>query len=577
MKQKHLLAIIFYLLIFQITHSNIIDYNLSEYKSPSFRYQELSMKFDLSGTNSFADNETIYLSKKDTNELNKFDLMGMISPKYKFFKFNPNYIGSYEINFDFDSSIYYKETEDEQSESNDELDDYLYKLDEENDNYLFELNMSGSNKFYLSNSLYFLEADLTINSEYNVYDNFYKNVHYSLNPYYYSDSLFYTDSLKKTYDLESKIYNLEFKPAIGFGLGRIENISNAGLAIYILKELADQKKMVNQPDVSDIEELADLITRIKNKRIVDDREKKIYEITKIDSFFHSKQFFNDFDAEYFTLLYDNWDNFNQNRNSGKTISLTLNPKIQYCKYLSTDKRKSRAINDFYEIDSLYYYYYKNTHDYDNEFRLYDLSLLINFTYKKPINLYWQSNIIGKLYLGTNKAEITKLHDYFSTTIKTYHSIYIDSTYTTNNEQNFINEGEFSQNYATINLKHALSFYPNTRTELDMKISGQYSYISGKENHDDSDNHSYNANDLEIELDFGINYYISSKLRLEGGINFSYNYYTTESKYLLHKTSFDNFSGINYIIPSYNYYNELIDKEISNFKANYALGLTYYIF
>jgi hypothetical protein len=90
------------------------------------------------------------------------------------------------------------------------------------------------------------------------------------------------------------------------GHGRIDPVQDARLAVYILQDLQKAGRLEKVPGPVEIDEFAGLISRVKNQRFFDSREKLIWEIGQVNGWLESNGILNRNDTVTFTRLYDNW-------------------------------------------------------------------------------------------------------------------------------------------------------------------------------------------------------------------------------------------------------------------------------
>jgi hypothetical protein len=104
---------------------------------------------------------------------------------------------------------------------------------------------------------------------------------------------------------ESDNISVDNELSLGFGIGRIENVSDARLALYILDDLNKFNRLSKIPTQEEVFEFADFLTKEFNKRIIDDRIKQIEQSMAIDSFLISKGWVSKNDGLFFGLVKDN--------------------------------------------------------------------------------------------------------------------------------------------------------------------------------------------------------------------------------------------------------------------------------
>jgi hypothetical protein len=158
-------------------------------------------------------------------------------------------------------------------------------------------------------------------------------------------------------DTKTKSNSVSNMLILGVGKGRLENVQDAQMAMFIMNDLQKMGLLDRVPDASTQYELAALITDINNRRVFDDRKRLIYELTRIDSFLQSKQLITAPSIAYFTTVNDNWVfAFNPGRLSGTRIYAQLKPGIslnvsainQSDTNVFTYKSDSKRVEYFYE-------------------------------------------------------------------------------------------------------------------------------------------------------------------------------------------------------------------------------------
>lgn len=179
------------------------------------------------------------------------------------------------------------------------------------------------------------------------------------------------------YNTEGRSFNN--KLTLGVGKGRLENVQDAQMAMFIVNDL--QKMGLLQQDISayKLNELAILITDINNRRVFDNRIRRIYELSRIDSFFKVNNFVNQPSIAYFTTVNDNWAlAFNPGRLSGTAFYFRFRPSVQWSRSESEQNIPG------------------NNSKSSNRIFLYSYEPVIGFEKQKPVNLYWQKSMGSSL-------------------------------------------------------------------------------------------------------------------------------------------------------------------------------------
>ncbi len=133
--------------------------------------------------------------------------------------------------------------------------------------------------------------------------------------------------------------------SIGVGKGRIEQVQDAQMAMYILKDLKEQGLLDSDIDPEVSNAFAQLITDINNRRIFDFRRRRVYELTRIDSFLTATRLVGKTDIRHFTTLNDNWSfAINPFRMHGTAWFARLKPGIGYSRFYAQWKSTSTSEN-----------------------------------------------------------------------------------------------------------------------------------------------------------------------------------------------------------------------------------------
>jgi hypothetical protein len=414
-----------------------INYDLSSYKLPELKRHELEIKLDLNQNRSYSnDNTASYSSYSKCTSIN--------------FNFNPTYyyyLNTKRLQFESTSSIgpfsfrYYKNTNSgsESREIN------------------FTIVHYGDYRFYLKNKL-FVEFDL--NSGINV------------------DQYYNKTNEEKNYDGSSTL-----TIPIKIGVGRIERVEDARLAVYILDDLKKNDKLGKEPSQDEITEFAQFLSKLQNERFFDSREKKIWALQQIDSFMVANNLLKQEDVLSISLINDNWDNADgPHRETGFRFSAGI--FNGYSNSISSDK---------YEIS-------------DNDIKqnrfTYRTGITGEIVYEKPVNLYWQFSINDRIYVGP----------YFVTGTTTQNNNDYKGSETTLYANNYFNSG--------------LGYYPNSRTALLLNMNLSIYYYKTKDTSEDA----LPASDEDKSFNFspGISltgsYYFSRQLQLTINTGFSHSYY-----------------------------------------------------
>jgi hypothetical protein len=206
-------------------------------------------------------------------------------------------------------------------------------------------------------------------------------------------SLATSKSKYSNYDYTNNYLFAENTFMLGFGKGRIENVTDAQTALYILNDLEQQGLLNNSPNPQLTTQFAQLITAINNKRVFDNLRKRIYEFTQIDSFLKTSGLISVNDIRYFTSINDNWVMaYNPYRLSGANWYIHVSPGGGIT--TNNSYNKADGMNNYGK--------HKITHT--------NLTPLIGYENYKPVNLKWQRNFMTTMSFqkNWNRDEIRSL-------------------------------------------------------------------------------------------------------------------------------------------------------------------------
>lgn len=277
-------------------------------------------------------------------------------------------------------------------------------------------------------------------------------------------------------DKRENTFRTELEVDLGYGLGRLENVTDARQAIYILDDLQDKGILKKTLTSKEINELARQMAIVKNKRQFDAREKAIDELTFINNYLISQNYIDSVNtAEYFLSLNDYWNNGDKvMREAGYRFKFGVAPT--YIFQQLSDKR-----NQLDESNNLYKNYTKNI---DTKW---GGTLYIDYTKETPINLKFQRSFnIGArngLYRWRNRES----------------NEFLQHTY----------------------MRLAYGYYANTRTYFEAALNEHFYW-----NHTPNSSIVPKLNTLssDTSLDFKGYYFISGQLRIFGSFSMIYSYY-----------------------------------------------------
>ena len=314
----------------------------------------------------------------------------------------------------------------------------------------------------------------------------------ALSSWYDSGSSNRTDTLEHSDTGNRKYIGANADLYVGAGIGRIENVTEARQALFLIDVFSKNNILSRDLTYNEIWNLAQEMSRIKNKRFLDSRLHLMSEISHVDSFLTANNLITKPDALYFTNLYDIWlygDAFQ--RLSGQSIELRLNPDFDV-----------RSFNSKYDntIDGVYNYSSEN-----NNFRAnYSFSLL--YQYEKVINQEWQKSANASININ-----LINLNN--------------EQTYSNNN----INKMSTKEDIASLSGAYSSGYYPNTRTNIDANINQvlSSSFYNTRTRNGVIETNDQRSLISDTYLEVGTYYYFSPQLRLSASANISNHYFTND--------------------------------------------------
>jgi len=485
-------------LFFSVSNAQVKTFDLSDFKLPYLRYERLDLNFGLNSQNQFnswKDTTNFDFSRTDINS--RFNTGGI----YSLYLNTPEQQSSYTIYTDIQSRPFNRS----ESVYNDESSE-ISSFSRMN----FLISGSSRNRFY-NRHQWFIEMGPKIDLGYNL--NNFKTIEKD-------------PAGNTTYERILKENNPQLNAGIeiGGGYGRIENVTDAQMALFILKDLLKENRLEKDPTHQEIYKLAELISRKRTQRFFDNRHRVIAQIGAIDSLLTSMGLVNQSDAIYFTTIYDNWIYANNpQRKSGFRIS--GGPKLDFSTSILNESIK---ITDSPLPDS----------EFKERYSYIDYGFWIRAIEEKPLNHFWQRtfsvNLIYTLSKNTRKV------------------------------QEFPEE-QREQNNLELTLFGGYRYFPNTRSSFSIGVQAGWRK-NDMERYFYPVDFDYEDEDLIYERIFAVPnvngyYYISPRLRLNFNGSVSYN---------LHKT--DNFMFIT--PPIQNGFSYVTNNRFNIF---FNAGLTYALF
>ncbi len=261
------------------------------------------------------------------------------------------------------------------------------------------------------------------------------------------------------------------------GYGRLEPISDARLALYILQDLKKSQRLIREPEQEEILEFARKISELKKQRFFDQRLRRIYEMKALDSLLAKQGIVESDDIVYFTHLNDNWEySSGPQRWSGLRFSGGLKSYSNNGRRTSTEPISFASIFDFFYHDL-------------------EIAPVVEIAWHKPMNLYWQ--------------RVVSVSSYYS--FSSYRRLFAAN-------KDSMNPADLEW---VTNFNLSYGYYPNSRTSI--HVSPGLYLVKTRENYQSSDLSTSNEYGISPLVRAFIDYYFSPQLRLEARYNIQYGF------------------------------------------------------
>jgi|GEM_PF-1860340 len=426
------------------SHAQIDTFDLSLYKLPELERHQLDFSLDAGGSENDAFNEYYEFGEIVEYQNNRSDFGSSIGGTYKSYYNSRDYQGNHRFSLGFDADL---------SHQNSEKPERYQELNED-----FGVSLSGksNNRFY-SDNLYYLATNLSfgVSTRFRNAERKWDTV----------------DNFRNSVDESRAMY---ISLPVSAGKGRIEPLRDARMAVYIMDQLSRNGKLNRKPTDEEILDFARLIAEIKNERFFDARLRRVYEMTRLDSFLRENDLAGKQDIGYYTTMNDYWRYANNPyRGSGSRFSIGIDPS--YVSNYSFDETREPGDNN------------KNI----STWRRIEIKVRLRYAYEKPHNLYWQSSFRGNAAFG---REWRRRESVISENIRHRGNQVFNS-----------------------NVNYNLRWYPDSRTWFKFNIGGSYEqefhpdkqYEDFREFLDWGDNTNFNVHS-------GVSgyFYLSPQVRLE---------------------------------------------------------------
>ncbi len=284
------------------------------------------------------------------------------------------------------------------------------------------------------------------------------------------------------------------QPDISIGLGRIEETSNAWLAVHLLRALQRNNRLTVLPTTHDIKDFSDLVARLRNSRSFDNRFRLVSDLTALDSALRVSGIISKDDIAAFSAINDVWIYSNRpGRLSGNRFYLGISPGITWSR-LDSKIIDQASIGDTVTIDSV------------TEDHFLNFDLIAGFISEKPINMEWQRSFSVSARGGLRTTEATSHYD------------------------------AGLSPFALLSTLFGYGYYPDTRTSIKFSVKGSIEWQSVKSDDEPLGSLSEKFQLEELNWNLGANtvfqYYLSPSLRfnLNASINYETNHQTTNMEY-----------------------------------------------
>lgn len=290
---------------------------------------------------------------------------------------------------------------------------------------------------------------------------------------------------------ESEHLNYSVESDLGWGHGRLENVSDARIIIFILEDLKKNNLLAREPSIAEINELANLAIFVKNQRFFDSRIKRIYELTALDSLMKEKGLVPDDQVGYHTILQDNWNySVNPYRQTGWLFQYGLTPHIGSRWSDTKNEELVDTVNStaFNNVNSRYTENYR-------------VSAFIKYGWHNPITQSLQNDLNAEIKTGVLK------------------DFYDNENYRNNSQRTSTTINNAF--YYLASIKDEFGIYPTNRTFVSISIGTEYRKTF---EFDRTFQNRLRTNDI-FSATGGLNgyYYFSPQLRISAELDARYMY------------------------------------------------------
>ena len=283
------------------------EYDLNQYQYRFQKYQYAESEFNLVGNGSITVAKSDYLngaSARD-NDLRGFNSGGSIT--------HGRLVNTQKLQLERNASFNTNGGWQHSGSSFESTGQNKYISTSKNRNFLFDFSSNQSMRFYNENNNF----NLLIIGLDGFHSNFKKR-----------------NSGSNSTVQKNNVNEITNRLGLGRGFGRLEYVSDAVTAQFILQDLKQKAGDNSELSNEQIESLARGVTTTRNTRFLDRRFRLIDQIEMLDSFVQLSGVKSSNSLRYYTSLYDNWLYATKlNRTSGKRLSI----------YALTETKLSKSI------------------------------------------------------------------------------------------------------------------------------------------------------------------------------------------------------------------------------------------
>lgn len=272
---------------------------------------------------------------------------------------------------------------------------------------------------------------------------------------------------------KSVYFSPEIRPAIGFGTGRLEPVSDVAVALFLLKDAVDIGLAASAISKEKVYAFASRMAQLRNERVLDFRRQRINELRGLYTFMQEQGLVLQDDPGFFTVLTDNWIFNRYTRNAGRRWTFLATP---HYKYEFSNNQNSPFPPDKNHNDEI------------------GLELRAEFTKQHPVNLYRDRGRTHSLAVDVIDEERQGPFTFF-----------IPRTYL----------------QATLSNSITRDWFPNNRTEISAGLEVVYTYYKILSETIEEDDQHVASGEIRAQA----NYFISYQTRVVASAFAGYAYST----------------------------------------------------